>query len=160
MLKNKKGFTVIEVMVVVACLAILSAICVPGWIATGRPALRLKNATKQVVSDTRYARMRAVATNRQYRLRFDPLADTYLLERGDLPTGSASWIPEGSPRRFGLNGGSSFAGVHIEGDTQYSIVFRPTGTVTSNTVTLKNSLDRTRKVVCSMAGRVRIIKEQ
>lgn len=156
---EQRGLTLIELLLVIACLAVLSAISMPHWISKERPALRLKNASLQVVSDIRLARTRAVAANRQYRLRFIPMSDSYLLERGDLPSGSTTWVVEGYERYFGTNGSASFSGVQITGEEQYSLVFRPTGTVTSATVTLQNEIGRTAKIICSMAGRVRVTKE-
>lgn len=159
MIKEQRGVTLMELMMVIACLSVLAAIAVPGWISRGWPAHRLKNAAHQVVSDIRLARIRAVATNRQYRLRFAPTSDSYRLERGDLPSASSSWTQESYPRNFGSKGGSSFSGVSIVGEKPYSIVFRPTGAATSTTVTLRNTLDRKMKIVCSMAGRIRVIRE-
>jgi prepilin-type N-terminal cleavage/methylation domain-containing protein len=157
--KNQNGFTLAELAIVLLCLGILAAIAVPGWTSAGLPVYRLNIAARQVVSDIRYARMRAVATYRQYRLRFDPVTDSYCLERGDLSSGSLSWSGEGLPRRLGPGSGGTFSGVRIIGEGELSVVFHPTGGVTAATVTLKNSLDRTMKVVCSMAGRVRMIRE-
>jgi prepilin-type N-terminal cleavage/methylation domain-containing protein len=156
---KQKGLTLIELLLVIVCLAVLSAVSLPYWISKGRPAYRLKNASLQVVSDIRLARIRAVAANCQYRLRFIPMSDSYLLERGDLPSGSSTWIVEGYERYFGTNGSTSFSGVQIAGEEQYSIVFRPTGTVTSSTVTLQNEVGRTVKIICSMAGRIRMTRE-
>ena len=79
MILNRKGVTLIELVATMACLAILAAIVVPSWITSTWPAHRLKNAARQIVSDIRYARTRAVTTNRQYRLRFDPVSDSYLI---------------------------------------------------------------------------------
>jgi hypothetical protein len=101
--------------------------------------------------------MRAVASNQPYRLRFDPSTDAYLLERSDSSGGSLAWYVEGLPRRFGAGGGS-FAGVGVAGEKEFSVVFRPTGAVSSATITLKNDRGSTMKVVCSMAGRVRMVK--
>ncbi len=158
MSKEQQGVTLVELMVVLGCLAILAAIAVPTWISSARPAYRLKNAAHQVITDVRYARMRAIATNREYRLRFDPSSDSYRMERGDLASGSFSWTAEGTRRHFGSGAGPSFSGIQITGEKEYSIVFRPTGTVSSATVTLKNTLKRTVKIVCSMAGRIRLVR--
>ena len=157
--QSQRGITLIELMTVMACLAILAALVVPNWIANAWPAHRLKNAVRQVVSDVRYARTRAVATNRQYRLRFDPVSDAYLMERGDASDGSHSWTVEGSARFFGSHGSTSFSGVSIVGDKEYTMVFRPTGGMTGLTISLKNTLGQTTKIICSMAGRIQLLKE-
>jgi Tfp pilus assembly protein FimT len=151
--------TLVELMLGIACLGILSAIAVPYWAANGRPAHRLKNAAHQVVADARLARSRAVATNRQFRLRFDPSSDVYLLEKGDSASGSVSWSSEGGVRRFGLDGGSSFTGVTISGGEEYAVMFRPTGAVSPQTIALQGTGGRTLKVVCSMSGRIRVVTE-
>ncbi len=153
------GMTLMELTAVLACLGILSAIAVPYWIGSGRPAYRLKNAAHQIVSDIRLARARSVATNRQFRIRFDPASDSYLVEKGDSSSGSVSWVVEGSPRRFGQDGNPLFAGVGIEGDGEYSVVFRPTGGMTSGSITVQNDRGQVLKVVCSMAGRIRLVRE-
>lgn len=155
----RKGMTLLELMLVISCLGILTAIAVPYWVGSCLPAYRLKNAAHQVVSDLRLARARSVATNRQFRIRFDPPSDSYLLEMGDSSTGSSSWSVEGAIRCFGENADSLCAGVGIEGDDAYSFVFRPTGGVTAGTVTLQNTKGQVMKVVCSMAGRIRMERE-
>lgn len=159
MLSTQKGVTLIELLTAMACLAILAAIVAPKWIATAWPVYRLKNAARQVVSDVRYARMRAVATNRQYRLRFDPASDSYSMERGDAPEGSLSWTREGAARCFGSHESTSFSGIRIVGEKEYAMVFRPTGGMTAVTISLTNPLDQTTKIVCSMAGRIQLLKE-
>jgi prepilin-type N-terminal cleavage/methylation domain-containing protein len=158
MFEGQKGVTLTELLMVIVCLGILMAIAAPDWISRAWPVYRLKNAARQVVSDVRLARTRAVTANRQYRLRFDPSGDAYFLEKGDLPGGSANWAVEGSARRFGSAGGASFSGVEIAGDAEFCVVFSPTGTVTSATITLENTPGGKMAVVCSMAGRVRMVR--
>jgi prepilin-type N-terminal cleavage/methylation domain-containing protein len=156
--KESKGLTLIELMMVIACLGILAAIAVPHWISKGWPAYRLKNAACRVVADIRLARARAVATNRQFRLRFDPVFDRYLLEKGDASSGSVSWAAEGTFRRFGQDCDPGFAGVKISGEEEYSAVFRPSGGVSPGAVILRHKMGQTMKIVYSMTGRVRLIK--
>lgn len=159
MISEQRGVTLVELMTVIACLAILAAIALPTWIKNGWPVHRLKNATHQVISDIRLARTRAVSANQAYRLRFDPATDSYLLERDVSPGESFSWLADGVPRRFGSGGGASFSGVHIAGEEEYALIFRPTGRVTSKTITLQSATGHTMKIVCSMAGRIRVDRE-
>lgn len=157
--RANRGVTILELMVVLSCLAILGAVVAPNWIATAWPAYRLKSASRQIASDIRHARIRAVSTNRQYRLRIDPVSDSYVMERGDASSSSSIWIMEGSRKRFGRHKKSAFPGVGIGGGEEYRIVFQPTGGGTNKTVTLENSLGQTMKIVCSMAGRIRFVRE-
>lgn len=159
MKRVQTGMTLMELMMAIACLGILSAIAVPYWIGNGRPAYRLKNAAHQIVSDIRLARARSVATNRQFRIRFDPVSDSYLVEKGDSSSGSVSWVVEGSPRCFGQDGNPLFSGVGILGDEEYSVFFRPTGGMTSGSITIQNDGGQVVRVVCSMAGRIRLVRE-
>lgn len=156
---KERGVTIMELVMVMACMGILAAVALPNWAKTAWPAYRLKNAVHQVVADVRYARIRAVATNRSYRLRFDPAGDAYAVEKKNVDGESPPWLEEGNVRSFGTGAGTSFKGIRIIGSGEYAIVFGPTGSVTPATVTLQNSLGRTMKVVCSMAGRIRVSRE-
>lgn len=69
-LKNSQGFTLVELMVVLAIIIIVSAIAIPMYVAD-LPFQRTKGAAQAVLSDLRLARSRAVSNNRFYEICFN-----------------------------------------------------------------------------------------
>ena len=68
-LRNKKGYTLIEMMVVVAIIGVLSAMAVPTYISY-LPHLRLNSAVRDLISYARSARSQATITGRNTQLNF------------------------------------------------------------------------------------------
>jgi prepilin-type N-terminal cleavage/methylation domain-containing protein len=62
-MNNKKGFTLIEVMVVVALIAILSGIALPNAIAW-RSNAKLSSTVREIMADLQLAKMEAIKRNR------------------------------------------------------------------------------------------------
>jgi prepilin-type N-terminal cleavage/methylation domain-containing protein len=62
-MNNKKGFTLIEVMVVVALIAILSGIALPNAIAW-RSNAQLSSTVREIMADLQLAKMEAIKRNR------------------------------------------------------------------------------------------------
>ena len=76
--RNTKGFTLIELIVVVALVTVMSVMAFPtfaGWIARAR----LRDAARTVYSDMQLARIRAIETGAQWRISFAPEKGTYMV---------------------------------------------------------------------------------
>jgi prepilin-type N-terminal cleavage/methylation domain-containing protein len=72
-----RGFTLIELMLVVAILGVISAIAIPSVLNTSRQ-IRLSSAARQVERELQGARMKAVRSNRAIRVHFNcPAAGQY-----------------------------------------------------------------------------------
>ncbi|MGR3219142.1 MAG: GspH/FimT family pseudopilin [Candidatus Anammoxibacter sp.] len=68
-LHNRKGFTLIEILVVVAIVAIVSGIGASTYFRL-KPTIRVNGAARQIVGDMMWAKMRAVSENNNYVITF------------------------------------------------------------------------------------------
>jgi general secretion pathway protein H len=69
-MRTARGFTLIELIVVVVLLAGVLALAA-GAINRGRPGQQLRQATREVASELRFTRARAIATGTAQRFVFD-----------------------------------------------------------------------------------------
>jgi hypothetical protein len=116
--------------------------------AAARARISLGLAARQTATDLQLARLRAIARNREQRIRFAPGEDRYRpQERGDTgfsDADAARLLP---------------AGVRIRECTAPgdAITFRPQGGAGSfGSVTLGNDSGETRSITVSITGRTRI----
>lgn len=70
MLRRQKGFTLIELMIVIVVMAILAAIAVPSY-REYQAQSRHKGAVRQIASDLMAARMQAISENNWIALNID-----------------------------------------------------------------------------------------
>lgn len=149
---NKRfgGFTLIEMMVVVAIIAVLSAIAVPSFLEYARNQ-RLNGAARQVYADLMNARQQSVTENKkiivqfvdnhQYQFVRDNDA-TETVTTGDETLGSRDIHPEYSDITF---------------SARFNPAFRPNGTGKNPVITLtSSSTGKTKCIVISTAGRINI----
>ncbi len=66
---NQKGFTFIELIVVITIIAVVAGILIPVYFSM-KPTIRVNGAARQIQGDLMWARMRAVSENNNYVITF------------------------------------------------------------------------------------------
>ena len=147
-MKNR-GVTLIElvvVMVIIAIGAVLVAPNIGAWI----PNYRLRSATRDIVSTLRTAQMKAVSTNREYQVSFDPGAGSYILQYRH--TDGLTWINEGPTQA--LPTGIQISGITLPGN---NATFNPDSSSSGGSITLRNPKGATKTItLTSSTGRAQI----
>jgi type II secretion system protein H len=78
--RGRNAFTLIELMVVVALIAILSAVIIPEMRGTYEEAL-LRSTSRDLVNAFNIASSRAVSQNQMHRVRLDAKSGKYMIEK-------------------------------------------------------------------------------
>ena len=86
-LRNEKGFTLLEALVVVAILGLIAVIAIPNLL-TWRDHHRVKSAARDIYSALQLARMKAISKGVEYRIMLDLDNETFWLQEGNLASGS------------------------------------------------------------------------
>jgi type IV fimbrial biogenesis protein FimT len=152
------GFTLLEVLITLSLLGILVGILTL-QLEPLLSQVRLRDATRQMVANLQYVRMKAVSQNRRLRVTFRPTTSDYIVDRDEdgvwqrqlLYSHSVEEVAEAT---ILLPRGVRIAAVNSSGD----IVFLPRGAVDGGiSITLgAASGGDTRRVVVNLAGRVRV----
>jgi prepilin-type N-terminal cleavage/methylation domain-containing protein len=138
------GFSLIELMIVIALISIVSAIAVPMWQRYAANT-NLKTAAREVMADLSNAKQQAVEENLDvYRLTFNVAGNNYALSRTD--TGVTLWTK--SLASFGngiLIDSVTFSGSEVR--------FQKRGTVSNGRLILRNGLGSTATITVNITGR-------
>jgi prepilin-type N-terminal cleavage/methylation domain-containing protein len=144
-MKNK-GITLIElvvVMVIIAIGAVLIAPNIGAWI----PNYRLRGAARDIVSSLRTAQMKAVSTNTQYEVSFNPAAGSYILQYQDT---GGHWITDGATQS--LPPGILISGMTFPGN---NADFYSNSTSSGGSITLVNTKGASKTIaLTTYTGRV------
>ncbi len=163
-LRDRSGWTLMELMIVIAIIGILSAFAIPGYLK-GMPLRRLKADAMDLASNLKYAKMKAVQRNVKVGLYFnnggtevngvDPGAYCVYEDSGstaDQLDSTDSQLKGDLALRNGVQFDSGSWTI-----TNNTIVFRPNGSASkSGTVTLSNGSSTRNIVIHAITGRVRI----
>ena len=146
----QRGYSLAELLTVMAIIGVLSLVTVPAFMNYAKTA-RLKNSLRQVASDTRAARQRAVSTTRFVRLaitRDEPAPGIYEIQ--ESTDGGTTFTPiANSERRIQE---------YTRFDDVATVTFRPNGTAVAATTIVILSDDTTVRnsysVIVTTSGKV------
>lgn len=149
-ISEKKGFTLIEIMIVIVIIGILSTIAVPSY-QHFMARQRLNGAARMVMSDLMSARMQAVSKNNEFRILFVNNSPTYR-------------ILDDTNNNGVINAGEVVVTRNIQADyrdvnivcSSANPIFYPRGTSNGTTVELSNLTGSKYVIVAAFTGRVRI----
>jgi prepilin-type N-terminal cleavage/methylation domain-containing protein len=151
MKRGEGGVTLIELAVVMAIIAIMALFVAPA-VGEWFDNFRIRQGTKDIVSNLQLARMKAISSQLEYRVDFDVANNQYRLWKND---GGWAPDPEGGVLR-------TPRGVNIDstiglGDPP-QVEFYPNGTSSANegSITINNVQGRQYQVFVSRTGKIRI----
>ena len=143
-----KGFTLVEILIVIAIIGVLTAIAAPGisaWVET----FKFKNTIREIGITMQLARMKAIASGVEYRVVFDLDAETFYLERGNQADGSDTWIPEGVVTDVSSWADIAFVNSYTTGKRNKQ--FNPNGTSSTGSIRLNNAKGKKYKITLTPA---------
>jgi prepilin-type N-terminal cleavage/methylation domain-containing protein len=157
-MRKYSGFTLIELMVVIAIILILAGITVPNIIAW-LPKYRLNQAANDIQSMIQNARLRAIKENARIVILFDPDLDgdldgDYMAFVDDMSGGASEWTREPATEPL-VAIGEVPAGVTIDntGIDDHRFRFNTRGYLKGNpSILLKNSRNMAKTIQLYLSG--------
>jgi type IV fimbrial biogenesis protein FimT len=158
-MQKTSGFTLMELMVTIAIIAILSAIAIPNFIAWV-PKFKLGGGCRDVLAILQKTRVQAVKDNTNYVLMFDTGNESYtafLDDGAGTPANSGNGVLDGGERvlvQKTLANGIDISATTLPGDL---VVFNTQGIAsTAGTITLTDNSGNVRQIFLELAGSSRI----
>ena len=140
--KREQGFTLVEVMITLAVLAIMTSIATPNYLSFMQ-SYRLRGAASMVRGDLNKAKVLAIKSRRQYQVVFTP--NNYSLQElisGVWTTTTVRNLLE-------------YPNVTII-PPAVTPIFNPRGTATGVTIGLQNGRGDIQQITVSITGRIRL----
>ena len=162
-IKSSKGFTLIEMIIVIAIIAIALSIAVPNFNSFSQNT-NLKEAARDISSDISFYKQRAIAENVGFQINFNASLNTYTIKK-ENPAGSNNYVNLSTlePAVADTKGvGAGNANIVISGTPSFSggvpnVTFNPRGTSGAGSLTLQHTKRlSTATITTNLMGRVNV----
>jgi len=163
--KGERGFSLVEILVVVAILGTLIAIAAPSFLTSTFPHMKLKSTSRDIFSMLQYARSKAVNATQKYGVRFDLNAGPKQYLVVTRASDTDPWTADTAMAAKDIESGVDIFSVTVGGVTYTSgttavIAFDPFGSATAANIKLNvagSVTDKYSVTVSSTSGRVKIL---
>jgi Tfp pilus assembly protein FimT len=153
-----------ELLIVLAIIAVVSAIAIPSFMTTAFPHMKLKRTAMDIYSTLQLSRSRAIGSNMQYGVEFNLSASPPTYKVKSRPDSTSAWTTDATVATRSLEQGIGIQSVIVSGTTYTTglsgvIGFTPVGTASSSEVRLlrtDNASDRFAVTVAQSTGKVTI----
>jgi prepilin-type N-terminal cleavage/methylation domain-containing protein len=147
---SNKGFTLIELMIVIAIIGILSTVSMYGWLGY-QNNINLKTAAGEVMADIAFCKQRAVSEGINYCIQFTDGSSNYTINATSCDT--PTQVQAKNLTSFGSGLTVSIANFGIFGQ---QLRFIPRGTISAGTVSLANSKNSIATITTTVTGRAHV----
>jgi type II secretion system protein H len=145
---SERGFTLLELMVVMVVFGLLCALAYPSF-KEWRKNQIYKKAAREVVMVFRETRSRAINSNREHRVEFEPATNKYRVMQGNRANDSSEW-------NVIIHDWTAFPAEVLLSVNETKIQLNTNGTANGGTITINDALANPKyAIIVNRTGRIR-----